>query len=298
MKTYHFKYIIGILFLYLGFVSCEKESSAPTVKGYLNGTEVSEIVVTLGTTVNFKYEIQSTSNLTKVEVFVRKGIGLDTDSQLFLRQEAATGDLDGNSLIVEGSLIASTDLMISIGAINSEGKITILQLNAILDVSKFNNLVMMDAKPDGTSKSFCDSQYGLNLFFANTKADPAAIDFGFAYLEADATAKACLISFSEYSKVGTYTLQGATNGTSFKKAASYTYTKAADLKTAFDNGTNFVAPTGYTTGLVASNLQNNDVIAFKTQTSKYGLILVTAIDRKAEAANSEQTIKFNLVVQK
>lgn len=300
MKTHRFIYIIGVLFLYFGAISCEKEEgSAPSVKGYLNGTEVREIMVTLGTTVNFKFEIQSMSSLTKVEVFVRKGIGLGTESQLFLRKEAVAGDMDGNSLIVEGSLILSTDLMISIGAINSEGKITILQLNALLDISEFDDLTMMDVMADGTSKSFCSSQYGLLLFAANTLADPAAIDFGFIYMESNQNVKASLVSFSDFGKTATYPVVGANNNvTLFKRALAYTNTDAASLQQSFSTGTDFPSVLGIDAGKAAANLTVGDVIAFKTQQGNYGLILVKSIYRKNEDSSNQQTIKLKLVVQK
>lgn len=299
MKTYRFTYIVGVLLLYFGTVSCNKEeNAAPTIKGYLNGTEVKEIKVTVGTTVTFKYEINSTSNLSKVEVFVRKGIGLATDSQLFLRKEAATGDLEGNTYTVEGSLVATTDLMISVGALDSEGNITILQLNALVEVSEFDDLIMMDAMADGTSKTFCSTQYGLLLFAANTAADPAAIDFGFIYMESNTNVKASLVSFSDFGKTATYPLVGANNVTTFKRALAYTNTDAASLQQAYSSGTDFPSVLGIDAGKAAPNLKDGDVIAFKTQQGKYGLILVKTIDRKSEAASNQQTFKMKLAVQK
>lgn len=300
MKKYLLTYILGVLLLGSGTVSCSKEEIAgPTVKGFLNGTEVKEIKITPGTTVNFKYEIQSSTKLSKVEVFVRKGIGLNTDSQLFLRKEAATGDLDGNTFTVQGSLVATTDLMISIGAIDSEGRITVLQLNALLEVSEFDDLVMMDAMENGTSKTFCSTQYGLLLFAANTAADPAAIDFGFIYFESNPNVKACLVSFSDFGKTATYPIVGTSNNvTQFKRASTYTNTDAASVQQQFVTGTDFPAVPGIDAGKSAPNLKDGDVIAFKTQKGKYGEILVKLIDRKSEANSNQQTIKIKLVVQK
>lgn len=299
MKTYRFTYIIGILLVCLGAASCNKEENpGPAVKGYLNGTEVKEIKITRGTTVNFKYQIQSSSNLSKVEVFVRRNIGLLTDSQLFLRKEAIAGDLTGDTCTVQGTLVATTDLMISVGAIDSEGKITILQLNALLDVSEFDDLTMMDAMADGTSKTFCSTQYGLLLFAANTAADPAAIDFGFIYMESNANVKASLVSFSDFSKTATYPLIGANNVTLFKRATTYTSVDAASVQQAFTTGTDFPSVLGIDAGKAAVNLKDNDVIAFKTQQGKYGLILVKTVDRKSEAASNQQTFKMKLAVQK
>jgi hypothetical protein len=299
MKTYRFTYFLALLLLCLGALSCSKdENSGPTVKGYLNGTEVKEIKVTLGTTVKFKYEIQASSNLTKVEVFVRKGIGLATDSQLFLRKEAATGDLTGNTYTVEGTLIATTDLMISVGAIDSEGKNTILQLNALVDVSEFDDLILMDAMAEGTSKTFCSTQYGLLLFAANTAADPTAIDFGFIYMESNTNVKASLVSFSDFSKTATYPLIGANTVTLFKKALAYTNLDATSVQQAFTSGTDFPSVLGIDAGKAAVNLKDNDVVAFKTQKGKYGLLLIKTIDRKSEAVSNQQTIKIKMVVQK
>ena len=231
-------------------------------------------------------------------MFVRKGIGLATDSQLFLRKEAATGDLTSDTCTVQGTLVATTDLMISVGAIDSEGKITILQLNALVDVSEFDDLIMMDAMADGTSKTFCSTQYGLLLFAANTTADPAAIDFGFIYMESDATVKASLVSFSDFSKTASYPLAGASNVTLFKKALTYVNTDAANVQQAYTNGTDFPAVLGIGAGRAAVTLKDNDVVAFKTQQGKYGLILVKTIDRKSEASSNQQTIKLKMVVQK
>jgi hypothetical protein len=299
MKKTLFTYFIGILLLSLGMTGCSKdEINGPSVKGYLNGTEVKEIKVTLGTTVNFKYDIQSSAKLSKVEVFVRKGIGLNTDSQLFLRKEAVTGDLDGNTYTVQGSLVATTDLMISVGALDSEGRITVLQLNALLEVSEFDDLVLMDAMENGTSKSFCNSQYGLLLFAANTAADPAAIDFGFFYMESNANVKASLVSFSDYAKTASYPVVGTNNATLFKKALGYTNADANSVQQMFASGTDFPSVLGIEAGKVAPNLKDGDVVAFKTQKGKYGLILVKTIDRKSEANSNQQTIKIKMVVQK
>lgn len=293
------QFITYIFLLMIAVTSCTKdENPAPVIKGFLNGSEVREIKINKGADVNFKYEIQASSSLVKVEVFVRRGIGLGTDTQLFLRKEAATGDLEGKTYTAEGTINATTDVMISANAIDMDGNITVLQLNAIMDISEFSSLTMDDARADGTSKTFCNTQYGLNLFVANARADLNAIDFGFAYLEADPAAKACLISFNEYSKAGTYSISNATNMTTFKKALAYSYTNAADLEALYKSGTDYAAPAGFTSGLVASDIQLNDVIAFKTQSGKYGLIQVTALDRKNEATNNQQTIKYNLVVQK
>lgn len=300
MKKNLFAYLTGVLLLCLGLSGCSKEDiTGPTVKGYLNGTEVKEIKVTLGTTVNFKYEVQSATKLLKVEVFVRKGIGLNTDSQLFLRKEAATGDLEGNTYTVQGSIVATTDLAISIGAIDTDGRITTLQLNALLDLSEFDDLVLMDAMENGTSKTFCNSQYGLLLFAANTAADPAAIDFGFIYMESNPSVKASLVSFSDFGKTATYPVVGTNNNvTQFKRASIYTNTDAASVQQQFATGTDFPSVLGIDAGKSAPNLKDGDVIAFKTQKGKYGEILVKSIDRKSEANSNQQTIKIKLVVQK
>lgn len=298
LKPFRLSFNILILSLLFSVTGCEKEdTSGPTIKGFLNGTEVKEIKVTAGVTINFKYEIQSSSPLSKVEVFVRKGIGLGTDSQLFTRKEAAAGDLEGNSYTVEGSLVATTDMMISAGAIDVDGNITVLQLNALLDVSEFDDLILMDAKADGTSKTFCNTQYGLLLFAANTAADPAAIDFGYIYMESKADVKASLVSFGDFGKTGTYPMIGTNNVTQFKKAQAYDNTNAA-IEAAFSSGTNYPSVLGIEAGRAATNLKDGDVIAFKTQQGKSGLILVKTVDRKSEAASSEQTIKIKMVVQK
>jgi len=299
MKTNRFIYILGVLIFFLFAAGCKKDgNSGPAVQGYLNGNEVKEITVTKGSTVSFKYTIQASSKLSKVEVFVRTGIGLATDSELLLHRAAAEGTLTSDTCIVQGTLVAATDLAISVGAIDSEGRNTILQLNAKLDVSEFDGLVMMDAMADGTSKTFCSTQYGLLLFAANTTADPAAIDFGFIYMESNANVKASLISFSDFSKTASYPLVGTNNITLFKKAATYINTDAASVQQAFTTGTDYPSVLGIDAGKAAVNLNINDVIAFKTYQGKYGLILVKTMDRKSEASSNQQTITLKLVVQK
>jgi hypothetical protein len=188
--------------------------------------------------------------------------------------------------------------MISVGAIDSEGKNTILQLNALVDVSEFDDLILMDAMADGTSKTFCSTKYGLLLFAANTAADPAAIDFGFIYMESNTNVKASLVSFSDFSKTATYPLIGANTVTLFKKALAYTNLDATSVQQAFTSGSDFPSVLGIDAGKAAVNLKDNDVIAFKTQQGKYGLILVKTVDRKSEAASNQQTVKIKMVVQK
>jgi len=76
------------------------------------------------------------------------------------------------------------------------------------------------------------------------------------------------------------------------------YTDAASLKKAFDDGSTYPSVLGIEAGRVVPNMAVNDVIAFKTQRGKYGLIQIKAIDRKGEANKNEQTIGFKLSVQK
>lgn len=300
MKPTCFLYSIIVLFLSFGMVSCNTEENlVPSIKGYLNGSEVKQIMVAKGDTVNYKYKIKASSNLTKVELYVRSGIGLNTESRLVLQKTAEAGDLIGDTCTIEGSLVDSTDLMIYVNALDSEGKFTFLQLNALMDISEFNDLSMMDAMEDGTSASFCDSQYGLTLYAANTAADPSAIDFGFIYMESNVNVRACLVSFSDFGKTCSYPIVGSNNVTVFKRASEYNaQTNATQLKQSFDSGTDFSSVLGITAGEAAVNLNAGDVIAFKTHLGKYGNILIKSIDRKGEASGNQQTITFNMIVQK
>jgi hypothetical protein len=70
------------------------------------------------------------------------------------------------------------------------------------------------------------------------------------------------------------------------------------VQQAFTSGTDFPSVLGIDAGKAAVNLKDNDVVAFKTQKGKYGLLLIKTIDRKSEAVSNQQTIKIKMVVQK
>jgi len=169
----------------------------------------------------------------------------------------------------------------------------------VLDVKEFDNVTLGDAKLDGSSKTFFDTRFGLPLSVSYSVAEPSAIDFGFIYMENNASVKASFVSFSDFKKTATYPVIGAQNNiTRFKKAASMVYSDAASLKLAYDQGSVYPSVLDIEAGRVAPDIAVNDVIAFQTQKGKYGLIEVMAIDRKGEASNNEQTIRFKLAVQR
>ena len=117
-------------------------------------------------------------------------------------------------------------------------------------------------------------------------------------MESNVNVKACLVSFSDFGKTASYPVIGANNVTNFKRALTYTNADAASLQQSYGTATDFPSVLGIDAGKAAVNLKDGDVVAFKTQKGKYGLILVKTVDRKSEAGSNQQTIKLKMVVQK
>ena len=182
------------------------------------------------------------------------------------------------------------------------------QVNLFLDVSRYS-ASLTDGMFDGSSPTFLNVESGRPLYVANTISDPKGIDFGFAYLESETTAKACIVSFNEYYKTGNYAMvvNDNNNTTVFKDASAavgdttHIYDaveNASQLTGYFADASDLPSALDFTAGQVAPDLMAGDIIAYKTEDSRYGLIQVTAVDDKAGSLSNDQTISFDVIVQK
>jgi len=285
-----------ILLLMLFCWSCEKEKSAgPIILSTINDQAVSEITVSKNSAVTVKFDVIASNDIAKVEIYSRnrRGIPLKIDSyEKILNQ--VEGKLFNKSYVVN----ALNDVSYSIYVIDVDGNYESGQVDLLMDISEFDDKILYDAKLDGSSLTFFNTKYGLPLSVSYTTSDPASIDFGFIYMESNVNVKASLVSFSDFGKTATYPIVGTNNLTIFKRVQTFSYTDLASLKLAFDTGSDFSSVLGIEIGKIAMNLKDGDVISFKTEQGKYGLILVKTIDRKGEANKNEQTIKLKMVVQK
>lgn len=277
--------------------SCTKDEDVPVViSATVNGQEASNLTTTKNSTVTINFNVVAPAAIDKIEISSRslRGTPIIIESfQKYLNQ------IEGNTFTKSYEITAINDFSYSIYVIDVNGNYSGAQVDVLLDISEFDNVTLGDAKLDGASKTFFDTRFGLPLSVSYSVAEPAAIDFGFIYMENNASVKASFVSFSDFAKTATYPVIGDQNNiTQFKKAAAMVYTDAASLKQAFDSGSAYPSILGIEAGRAVPNIAVNDVIAFKTQRGKYGLIQIKAIDRKGEANKNEQTIGFKLAVQK
>ena len=74
--------------------------------------------------------------------------------------------------------------------------------------------------------------------------------------------------------------------------------KASELKDIFDRAKDYPTVLDYTAGKIAPALEEEDMIAFRTEDGRYGLMKVKEIDRKNEDVSNNQTISLDVVVEK
>ena len=73
---------------------------------------------------------------------------------------------------------------------------------------------------------------------------------------------------------------------------------ASDLKDIFDQAKDYPTVLDYTAGKIAPALEEEDMIAFRTEDGRYGVMKVKEIDRKNEDTSNNQTISLDVVVEK
>jgi hypothetical protein len=170
------------------------------------------------------------------------------------------------------------------------------------DYTTYTSKLLYDALSAGTSKTFFSSSTGSTYTVSEAVSAASSVDFGFLYDQAYSTTKACLISFDSYSSTGNYTssLTGSYNATYFKISSESVYTAATTasaLASAYTSGTTPTSISGYTQGKIVGTISAGDYIAFKTASSKYGIIYVSAISRDSESSSNSQTMTITVKVQ-
>ena len=313
IKRNYFFLMLLFSTLIVGFSSCEKEAeSIVTISTsyYKKGSTqpVADQFFNVGDTLIYRFEVTANAGLSKVEFSEFSGVGINQQSPVMLKK---VENMSTTTWIYTDTIEGiKDDVRYSVYAVDNNRAYTTKQINIYLDVTRLLNteVTLYDGLSNGSSKTFYNIESGRSFFIANTKSDPASIELGFAYLEANTQLKACLVSMDEYWATGNYPMVSNSlyQPVVFKKSTPVSGTAtiadrvktAADLKTAFDNATVYAAVSPFSEGKVAHNLLVNDVVAFKTTDGRYGLIQITNINRRSEAATNLQTVRFKSIVQK
>jgi len=262
----------------------------------------------LGDTIVYKFEVTSPNGISKIEFSNFQGVGINQQAPVILSKVEG---LNGTTwTLVDTIKNIQDDIRYSIYVEDNNRQYKTQQINAYMDVSRFMAIVLYDGLINGTSKTFINLESGRTFFVANTINDPAAMDFGFAYLEAQSQVLACFVSFDDYWYTGNYpsVINNLNRPILFKKWGTATtvntWIKAnvknsADLKAKYDAAVNYpsVAPL-LPDGKVALNIKAKDVISFKTADGRYGLIQVTYVNPRSGSTANNQTLTFSMVVDK
>ncbi len=315
MKNYKLAYLIAVLAVFFG---CTSEAvDNPIV---LTGTIAkkgqpasnSEQLFQLGDTIIYKFEVTSPNGIAKVEFSNFEGVGTNQKAPVVLSKME---NLQGTTwTLVDTIKNIQTDMRYSVYVEDMNRQYKTLQLNALLDVSRYLSISLYDGLANGTSLTFLNTQSGRTFYIANTIADPAGIDFGFAFIENKSNVLACLVSFDDYWYTGNYSMVSnelnqplvfrkstpavatpATNTSWIKDKVK----NAADLKILFDAAADFssVLPI-FPDTKVAVNIKLRDAICFKTADGRYGLLQITLVDAKSNSTANNQKISFAMVVEK
>jgi hypothetical protein len=290
--------IFGMLVVFSQLIlltSCNQDAQLdPEITSTIDGVSVKEATYANGTEVTYNFKIKAAEKISRIELYkITNGA-----SELVLRVLKTYGDIDSTEYAITGKIIVDKDIKLSLYvadiAENSKNEQVIL----LSEYNQYTDILLSDALADGTSKTFLNTSLGISHYLSAANVDRKSVDLGFNYLESVAGAKACLISMDEYSKVGIYPFSGTQNATIFKLSDNFNFTSKADIIAKFNAGTDFPELSGYTQAKIATDLNVGQCIALKTQSGNYALINVKAIDRKSEATNNTQTIRFDLVYVK
>lgn len=296
----------------LGLVGCDdNDPEGPEISAttFVAGSEpgTAELRVPDGTEVVYRFDIKSAAPIAKIEVWYRSGLGANMDAPM----EEKTIDLSAelnvyNEYVVSDTLILSEDCSYSVYVEDVNRNFSSARVNLFMDVTKYN-VELTDGMPAATSKTFLCLETGRTFFVANIANDPKGIDLGFTYYEGDDN-KACLVSLDEYYKTGNYAMvvndlnpevifKDATDLVT-KESVFDEIDKASDLKDIFDQAKDYPTVLDYTAGKIAPALEEEDMIAFRTEDGRYGVMKVKEIDRKNEDVSNNQTISLDVVVEK
>ncbi len=269
-----------------------------------------DILYQVGDTIVYKFEVTSPNGIEKIEFSGYEGVGVNKKAPVVLRKiEKPTGT---TWTLVDTIKNIQNDMRYSLYVQDNNRQYKTIQVNAFLDISRYlTPISLFDGMSNGTSKTFINTESGRTFYIANTIGDPAGMDFGFAFLENKSNVLACLVSFDEYWKTGAYpsVVNNLNQPVQFRKSTAATstntswikgkVTKAADLKTIFDEAASFttvepILPDGKS----AINIKSKDAIAFKTADGRYGLMQITLVDAKSNSTANNQKISFAMVIEK
>lgn len=263
-----------------------------------------ELRVPEGAEVVYRFDIKSAAPISKIEVWYRPGLGANMEAPM----EEKTIELYGevSEYVVSDTLTLDEDCSYSVYVEDVNRNFSSARVNLYLDVTKYN-VELTDGMPAATSKTFLCLETGRTFYVANIANDPKGIDLGFTYYEGNDN-KACLVSLDEYYKTGNYAMvvndlnpevifKDATDLVT-KESVFDEVDKASDLKDIFDQAKDYPTVLDYTAGKIAPALEEEDMIAFRTEDGRYGVMKVKEIDRKNEDTSNNQTISLDVVVEK
>lgn len=291
----------------LGLVGCDdNDPEGPEISAttFVAGSEpgTAELRVPEGAEVVYRFDIKSAAPISKIEVWYRPGLGANMEAPM----EEQTIELYGevSEYVVSDTLTLDEDCSYSVYVEDVNRNFSSARVNLYLDVTKYN-VELTDGMPAATSKTFLCLETGRTFYVANIANDPKGIDLGFTYYEGNDN-KACLVSLDEYYKTGNYAMvvNDLNPEVIFKDATDLVTSvfdqvnKASDLKDIFDQAKDYPTVLDYTAGKIAPALEEEDMIAFRTEDGRYGLMKVKEIDRKNEDVSNNQTISLDVVVEK
>jgi len=302
--------LISILSL---FTKCsESISDAPTIRTSVNilgesDRQQNEIMVPMGTDVVYKFELSSSSDIKTIELWSRKGIGVNAEAPKKQKSWSYLSSEIGKKFVVTDTIQSlSEDEQYSVYVQDSNDNFTTDFVSCFLDVTLYEQ-TLTDGASSGNTKTFMNFESGRSLFIANTISDPTGIDIGFSYME-NSDYQACLVSFDEYYKTGNYAMvkNNLNANVTFKDATGLVSSdelgtiaeSAAALKNLFDSATDYPSILDFSTGKIASAIQEDDIVSFQTQDNRYGLMHVKDIDRKGESISNNQTITLEVIIMK
>ena len=289
----------------LGLVGCDdNDPEGPEISAttFVAGSEpgTAELRVPEGAEVVYRFDIKSAAPISKIEVWYRPGLGANMEAPM----EEKTIELYGevSEYVVSDTLTLDEDCSYSVYVEDVNRNFSSARVNLYLDVTKYN-VELTDGMPAATSKTFLCLETGRTFYVANIANDPKGIDLGFTYYEGNDN-KACLVSLDEYYKTGNYAMvvNDLNPEVIFKDATDLVMfdevDKASDLKDIFDQAKDYPTVLDYTAGKIAPALEEEDMIAFRTEDGRYGVMKVKEIDRKNEDTSNNQTISLDVVVEK
>ena len=309
------KFLLLLLPIF-GWFSCttQEPENLIQIKAFIGkkgqAFDTAEKFYQLGDTLVYKFEVTSPNGIEKIEFSNYMGVGANKAAPVVLRK---IENLETTTwILVDTIKNIQDDVRYSVYVQDKNRAYKTQQVNAFLDITRYNSISLYDGLSNGTSKTFINSESARTFYIANTIGDPAGMDFGFAFMENKSNILACLVSFDNYWMTGAYPsiVNNLNRPMQFKKLATPAsstnvsvikgmVTKAADLKTLFDGAT-------FQTSVMpllpdeksVYKIASKDLIAFKTYDGRYGLLQITLVDAKSNTTANTQKISFAMIVEK